>query len=219
MADRAPTFPPWPAGASTTPAEDRRRLVEMLAERSARRGQFILSSGRSSTLYVDARKTTMSPDGLALIGPLGLAAVRDAGWAPDAVGGLTLGADPVSYAIAYASALAAGAGGPPAVRAFTVRKAPKAHGTGQRIEGPFRSGDRVVVVEDVITTGGSALEAIAAVREAGAVVLGVLAVVDREEGGRDAITGGAAVPVVALARAEEILSLLPPPEDAGAGGR
>jgi orotate phosphoribosyltransferase len=83
--------------------------------------------------------------------------VRDAGWAPDAVGGLTLGADPVAYAVVYASALAAAAGGPPPVRGFTVRKAPKAHGTGQRIEGPFATGDRVVIVEDVITTGGSAL--------------------------------------------------------------
>ena len=218
MADHAATFPPSLPGAPTSPAEHRRRLVQMLAARSARRGQFTLSSGRSSTLYVDARKTTMSPDGLALIGPLALAAVREAGWAPDAVGGLTLGADPVAYAIAYASALAADAGGPPAVRAFTVRKAPKAHGTGQRIEGPFHAGDRVAVVEDVITTGGSALQAIAAVREAGAVVLGVLAVVDREEGGREAIAGGADVPVVALASAGEVLALLPSPEGASAGG-
>jgi orotate phosphoribosyltransferase len=127
---------------------------------------------------VDARLTTMSPDGLTLVGPLGLDAITAAGWAPDAVGGLTLGADPVSYAIAYASALA----GRP-VRAFTVRKEPKAHGTGRLIEGPFREGDRVVVVEDVITTGGSARRAIEAVRSAGGTVVGVLAVVDREEGG------------------------------------
>jgi orotate phosphoribosyltransferase len=217
MADHAATFPTAPPGASPASA-DLRRLTAMLAERSARRGQFTLSSGRSSTLYVDARKTTMSPDGLALIGPLGLAAVRDAGWAPDAVGGLTLGADPVAYAIAYASALAAAAGGPPAVRAFTVRKAAKAHGTGQRIEGPFRAGDRVVVVEDVITTGGSALQAIEAVRDAGAVVVGVLAVVDREEGGREAIAGGADVSVLALARAAEVLALLPPLDADGAAG-
>ena len=183
----------------------------MLAERSARRGQFTLASGRASTLYVDARKTTMSPDGLALVGPLGLAAVRSAGWAPDAVGGLTLGADPVAYAIAYASALVAeaGAGGPPPVRAFTVRKAPKAHGTGQLIEGPFRAGDRVVVVEDVVTTGGSALRAVEAVRAAGGTVVGVLAVVDREEGGREAVEAEAGVAVLALARAAEVLALLP----------
>src|SRR5512138_3772060 len=112
------------------------RLLSILAERSARRGQFTLASGRQSTLYIDARLTTMSPDGLALVGPMALAAIEDAGWRVDAVGGLTLGADPVSYAIAYASQLAGRA-----VRAFTVRKEAKAHGTGRLIEGPFRSGD------------------------------------------------------------------------------
>jgi orotate phosphoribosyltransferase len=195
----------------------RDRLVAMLAERSARRGHFTLSSGRTSTLYVDARLTTMSPDGLALLGPLGLAAVRDAGWAPDSVGGLTLGADPVAYAIAYASALAADGTAP--VRSFTVRKAPKTHGTAQLIEGPFRAGDRVAVIEDVITTGGSALRAVDAVRAAGGTVVGVLAVVDREEGGREAIEGGAGVPVLALARAAEVLALLPPAPAEGTGGR
>src|SRR4028119_1642605 len=80
------------------------RLLSLLAERSARRGQFTLASGRQSTLYIDARLTTMSPDGLALIGPLALSALHDAAWEVHAVGGLTLGADPVSYAIAYASA-------------------------------------------------------------------------------------------------------------------
>ena len=178
------------------------RLVAMLAERSARRGQFTLSSGRQSTLYVDARLTTMSPDGLALIGPAALAAMDAAGWAPDAVGGLTLGADPVSYAVAYASAVA----GRP-VRAFTVRKEAKAHGTGRLVEGPFREGDRVVVVEDVVTTGGSALRAAAAIRAAGGTLLGVLAVVDREEGGREALEAEG-LRVVALARAAEIVAAM-----------
>src|SRR5690606_555698 len=109
-------------------------------------------------------------------------AIGEAGWKPDSVGGLTLGADPVSYAVAYASQLA----GMP-IRAFTVRKEAKSHGTGKVIEGAFESGDRVVVVEDVITTGGSALRAVESVRAAGGVVLGVLAVVDRGEGGREAI--------------------------------
>ena len=178
-------------------------LARLLAERSARRGEFTLSSGRTSTLYIDARLTTMSPDGLALVGPAGLAAIEDAGWRADAVGGLTLGADPVAYAISYASALA----GRP-VRAFTVRKEAKAHGTGRLIEGPFRAGDRVAIVEAVITTGGSALRALAAVRAAGGEPVGVLAVVDREEGGREAIEQ-AGVPVVALVRASEVLSLMP----------
>jgi orotate phosphoribosyltransferase len=178
------------------------RLTTLLAERSTKRGHFVLASGRASTLYIDARLTTMSPDGLALIGPLGLAAVRGAGWDVDSVGGLTLGADPVAYAISYASALA---GAP--VRVFTVRKEAKGHGTGRRIEGSFREGDRVAVVEDVITTGGSALNAARAVRDAGATVVGVLALVDRDEGGREAIEAEG-LAVVALVRAREIVDRL-----------
>lgn len=185
------------------PRESRERLIAILAERSARRGDFTLSSGKRSSLYIDARLTTMSPDGLVLVGPLGLAAIRSAGWNADSVGGLTLGADPVSYAIAYASALAT-----EPIRAFTVRKEPKTHGTGKLVEGPFRPGDRVVVIEDVITTGGSALKAVAALRAAGAEVLGVLAVVDREEGGREAIEAEG-LKAISLARAGEILAFLP----------
>jgi len=177
-------------------------LLALLAQRSARRGQFTLASGRQSTLYIDARLTTMSPEGLSLIGPLGLATIAEAGWQADAVGGLTLGADPIAYAVSYASALA---GAP--VRAFTVRKEAKQHGTGKRIEGPFQSGDRVVVVEDVITTGGSALKAVEAIRAGGGAVLGVLALVDREEGGREALEG-AGLDVRALTRASEIVPLL-----------
>ena len=145
----------------------------------------------------------MSPDGLALIGPLALGALRDAAWNVAAVGGLTLGADPVSYAIAYASALDG-----PSVRAFTVRKESKAHGTGRLIEGPFREGDRVAVIEDVITTGGSAMRATEAIRAAGGIVAGVLALVDREEGGREALEG-AGLPVIALALASDIVARLP----------
>lgn len=177
-------------------------LLSILAERSARRGQFTLASGRQSTLYIDARLTTMSPDGLALIGPLALAALREVDWHVQAIGGLTLGADPISYAIAYASAETASP-----LRAFTVRKEAKTHGTGRLIEGPFREGDRVAVIEDVITTGGSALRAVDAVRAAGGTVAGVLALVDREEGGRDALVS-AGLPVVALARASDIVARL-----------
>jgi orotate phosphoribosyltransferase len=179
------------------------RLLSLLAERSARRGQFTLASGRQSTLYIDARLTTMSPDGLALIGPLALRAIRDAGWDVAAIGGLTLGADPVSYAIAYASASTDAP-----LRAFTVRKEAKAHGTGRLIEGPFREGDRVVVIEDVITTGGSALRAVEAIRAARGVVVGVLALVDREEGGRESLEG-AGLSVLSLARATDIVARIP----------
>jgi orotate phosphoribosyltransferase len=176
-------------------------LVSLLATRSARRGSFTLASGRQSSLYIDARLTTMSPEGLALIGPLGLRALAAAGWSVDAVGGLTLGADPVAYAISYASAQTASP-----IRAFTVRKEAKVHGTGKLIEGPFQPGDRVVVVEDVITTGSSAIRAVDAVRAAGANVLGVLALVDREEGGREAIEA-LDLRVVSLVTAADILAV------------
>lgn len=145
----------------------------------------------------------MSPDGLAIIGPLGVTAIHDAGWTADAIGGLTMGADPIACAVSYASAA-----GPAPLRAFTVRKEPKAHGTGKLIEGPFQPGDRVVVVEDTITTGGSARKAVDAVRAAGGTVVGVLALVDREEGGREALEADG-LPVIVLARASEIVPLIP----------
>lgn len=163
------------------------RLRELLLSRSVTRGDFTLSSGRRSTFYIDARRTTMSGEGLTLIGSLSLARLAARGWAPRAVGGLTLGADPVAYAIAAAARASPPPPPAPAIDAFTVRKQAKAHGTGRRIEGCFESGQPVVVVEDVITTGGSAQEAIAALSAEGARILGVLAVVDREEGGRQVL--------------------------------
>lgn len=175
-------------------------LVQLLASRSARRGEFTLSSGRASTLYIDARLTTMSPEGLTLIGALGMDALQTTGWDVQAVGGLTLGADPVAYAIAYASATT-----PTPIRAFTVRKEAKSHGMGRLIEGPFYSGDRVAVIEDVITTGGSALRAAKAITEAGGRITGVLALIDREEGGREALEKEG-LAVVALTRASEIVA-------------
>lgn len=175
-------------------------LINILASRSARRGTFTLASGRQSSLYIDARITTMSPDGLALIGPLGLLAIEGAGWIADSVGGLTLGADPIACAVSYASASTSRP-----LRAFTVRKEAKVHGTGKLIEGPFRAGDQVVVIEDTITTGGSAQKAIDAVRAGGGIVVGVLALVDREEGGRETLES-AGVAVVSLVRASEITS-------------
>lgn len=177
------------------------QLVHLLASRSARRGQFTLASGRQSSLYIDARLTTMSPEGLVVIGSLGLKTIRDT-WKVDSVGGLTLGADPISYAISYASALT-----DQPLRAFTVRKEAKMHGTGKLIEGPFRAGDCVVVIEDVITTGSSALNAVAAVQAAGGTVTGVLALVDREEGGREAIEA-TGIAVISLVTAQELLPLI-----------
>jgi len=184
--------------ASITIPTLQQRLRELLRERSVSRGDFILASGRRSSFYIDARRTTMSGEGLAVIGALGLARLVARGWAPDLVGGLTLGADPVAYAIAAA----ARAQGRP-LDAFTVRKQAKTHGTGRRVEGCFRPGAAVVVVEDVITTGHSAAEAIAAITAEGGRVLGVLAVVDREEGGRTTLEQ-AGHPVEVLVTATEL---------------
>jgi len=162
---------------------EHQQLVELLLARSVKTGSFTLASGQTSDIYIDVRLTSMSPEGLALLGPLGLQSIKDVGWIVDSIGGLALGADPISYAISYASNSA-----PPRLRAFTVRKEAKAHGTGKRIEGPFTAGDLVVIIEDVITTGASALQAIEAVATEGGSISGVLAVVDREEGGREKIT-------------------------------
>jgi orotate phosphoribosyltransferase len=164
--------------------DDLERLRRLLLERSVRRGDFVLASGQRSSYYIDCRLTTMSAEGQALIGRLGWRAIKEQGWRPRAVGGLTMGADPVSYAIAGASL-----GTDLVMDAFSVRKEAKGHGTGRVIEGCFSPGDEVVVVEDVITTGGSAQRAIAAVEGAGGRVIGVLAVVDRGEAGRGVLEG------------------------------
>ena len=158
---------------------DRERLRRLLLERSVRFGDFTLASGRRSSYYIDCRPSTMSAEGLTLIGRLGVQAIRGRGWRPHAVGGLTMGADPVAYAVAAASW-----GSDLVLDGFSVRKEAKEHGAGRLIEGNFSPGDAVVVIEDVITSGGSAQKAIDAVEVAGGSVLGVLAVVDRGEGGR-----------------------------------
>lgn len=156
-----------------------------------------MASGKTSDIYIDVRLTSMSPEGLSTLGPLALSAIRNRGWHADSVGGMTLGADPVSYAISYASNFAL-----PLIRAFTVRKEAKVHGTGKQIEGPFQDQDSVVIIEDVITTGTSALQAIDAVMKEGGKILGVLAVVDREDGGKQRIAE----------RGFDVLSLVSLPE-------
>jgi orotate phosphoribosyltransferase len=176
---------------------DRSALITLLRERSVKHGDFTLASGKKSQFYIDARLTTMSPEGLSIIGTLGLSALNHAGWNVDSIGGLTLGADPIAYAISYASVLSR------PLRAFTVRKESKAYGAGKLIEGPFREGDRVAVIEDVITTGGSAIRATEAIQNAKGIVAGVLALVDREEGGRAKIES-LGIPVISLVQASEI---------------
>lgn len=133
----------------------------------------------------------MHAEGQVLIGKVGFETLVEAGMRPDAIGGLTMGADPLAYAIAAESWRQ----GEP-IHAFSVRKRPKHHGRGRRIEGCFEPGARVVLVEDVITTGGSALQAHEAVRQEHGDVLGVLALVDREEGGREMIEESGLRPLV-----------------------
>jgi orotate phosphoribosyltransferase len=177
----------------------RERLVELLRELSVKRGDFVLASGARSSFYVDCRATTAAAEGQFLIGQLGWELLKSSGLHPQAVGGLTMGADPFAYAIAYTSWLA----GEP-IDAFSVRKQPKQHGTGKRIEGVFAEGSRVIVVEDVITSGASALEACSAVRAEGGEVLGVMALIDREGGGRELIEE-AGYRVFSLFRISELL--------------
>ena len=179
---------------------ERDRLLELLLERSVKRGDFVLASGARSSYYVDCRTTTTHAEGQFLVGRTGLDLLRRSELRPDAIGGLTMGADPVAYAIAHASWLE---GAP--IHAFSVRKQPKDHGTGKRIEGCFQAGARVVVVEDVITSGGSALQACEAVEAEGGEVLGILAILDREAGGRAAIEARG-YPVLALVGISELLN-------------
>ncbi|MDE2762152.1 MAG: orotate phosphoribosyltransferase [Gemmatimonadota bacterium] len=167
-------------------------------------GVFTLASGRRSTYYIDARLTTMSGAGQLLVGEVCYDAIADAGWRPAFVGGMTLGADPIAYAIANHSARLRRP-----LDAFTVRKEAKEHGTGRRIEGGLPVGVRVVVVEDSVTTGGSLLAALDVVERHGAVVGGVLALVDREEGGARKVAE-AGYDFRAVFTAAELLQVPPP---------
>ena len=169
-----------------TNSADRARLRELLLEHSVRWGEFTLASGKKSDLYIDARVTLMMPEGLSLAGKLLLERI-DASFAPadlDAVGGMAVGAVPlVSACLVHAAAHPRWSG----LRGFFVRKEAKGHGLGKRVEGAFRSGDRVVLLEDVVTSGGSSRLAADAVVEAGGQVRRVVAIVDREEGGAAAL--------------------------------
>jgi orotate phosphoribosyltransferase len=160
----------------------RAELRELLHRRSFRFGDFLLSSGRRSDVYVDGKQVTLEGRGLHLVSRLVLARCRELG--ATAVGGLTLGADPIA-----AGAAALSGADPAPLRAFLVRKEVKRHGTGRAIEGPpLGPEDRCLLVDDVITTGAGFLTALARVRETGAEALEALVVVDREEGGAEALS-------------------------------
>jgi orotate phosphoribosyltransferase len=179
----------------------RERLKSLLVERSIELGSFTLASGARSSYYVDARCTTMSAEGQFLCGVVCLEAISDLGWDATHVGGLTMGADPLAYAIAHRSWLE-----DRPLDAFSVRKTAKEHGTGRQVEGGLPSGARVVVIEDSLTTGGSALRAVSALEAHSVTIAGVLTLVDRGEGAREVIEG-AGYPLHAVFVAAELLSL------------
>ncbi|MFB3813184.1 MAG: orotate phosphoribosyltransferase [Terriglobales bacterium] len=164
----------------------RSQLAALLAEKSFRLGEFKLSSGGTSDYYIDCRTTTLDAVGSRLTGQAFLDEIERRGWQAEAIGGLTMGADPIAVS---AAVLSQGR-----LNAFLVRKAEKAHGTGQRIEGFRQKGARVVIVDDVCTTGASTIQAIEAAREFGFEIVGVLCLVEREEAGGRANVEKAAAP-------------------------
>lgn len=178
----------------------RARLVELLRERSFERRRVILASGRESDFFIDCKQTALTAEGHALIGELMLAALDDLPPC-DAVGGVELGGCPLASAVSLTSFQR----GRP-LPALYVRKARKDHGTTKLVEGDksMSPGVRVALLEDVITTGGSSLKAVETLREAGATVSGIVALVDREEGGAETIRE-AGLPLVALARRSDFM--------------
>ena len=163
---------------------EREQLRQLLKGQSLMFGDFTLASGKKSTFYFDSKRTTLLSDGAWLTAREILRLIREKRIQADAIGGLTLGADPIVCPVAALSHTEG-----PKLRAFIVRKEAKGHGKGKRIEGDLRAGDDVVVVDDVVTTAGSTIAAIRAVEEIGCVVAAVLCVVDREEGGAEALKG------------------------------
>lgn len=188
-----------------TPAE-REELRSILKSKSVRTGDFTLASGKKSDLYVDCRVTTLDARGAVLVGRVLLdllkAEVQKRALNLDALGGLTMGADPIALSVAIASSLP---GDEKPVQAFVVRKEPKGHGRGKRIEGNFAAGSTVAVVDDVITTGDSTLKAIEAIEAEGGKIAFALVLVDRQEGGRENIEGRG-YPVVAAFTRSELLA-------------
>jgi orotate phosphoribosyltransferase len=175
---------------------DRERLLELLTRLAYEKRKVTLSSGRESDFYIDTKQASLTAEGHYLVGRLVLAEIRAHFAGAQAVGGMTMGADPIASATSLTSFLERGP-----LPAFYVRKEPKGHGTNQWLEGKksIPAGAPVAVVEDVVTTGASTLKAVERVRSEGFSVLGVVALVDREEGGRQAVEA-AGVPLRALFR-------------------
>jgi orotate phosphoribosyltransferase len=175
----------------------RQKLLGILAHKSFRLGDFTLSSGGKSDYYIDCRTTTLDAKGSKLTGEVFLEEIQERGWTPAAIGGLTMGADPIVVAVSVVSGELSG---------FLVRKSEKQHGTGQRIEGFREKGTKVVIVDDVCTTGGSTIQAIEAAREFGFEIVGVMCLVEREEAkGRPSVEKAAApAPFVSIFTAKDV---------------
>lgn len=176
-----------PAAVDIAPA--RARLLDLIKELAVVRGRVILSSGAEADYYIDLRRITLHHEASKLVGKVMLALIDDAGLDAEAVGGLTMGADPVATAVMHAASDAGRA-----VDAFVVRKAQKSYGMGRQVEGPSVEGRNVVVLEDTSTTGGSALTAVEGVRKAGGNVVAVAVIVDRNTGAKEKIEAEAGVP-------------------------
>jgi orotate phosphoribosyltransferase len=159
---------------------DKQALIALVREKALKFGQFTLASGKKATYYLDGKQVTLDPTGARLVAE-GMLDLLAAGQMPAAVGGMSIGADPITAAVVTMSAVR----GTP-VLGFMVRKEAKGHGTNQYIEGPVKPGLSAVIVEDVVTTGGSSLKAIERVEAFGMKVVGVLAIIDRMEGGAQA---------------------------------
>jgi orotate phosphoribosyltransferase len=175
----------------------RHELLRLLAHKSFKLGDFKLSSGGTSDYYIDCRTTTLDARGAQLTGQVFVEEIQQRGWKAEATGGLTMGADPIVVAVSVTSGELSG---------FLVRKAEKQHGTGQRIEGFRRKGAKVIIVDDVCTTGSSTVQAIEAAREFGFEVMGVMCLVEREEaGGRPTVEKATSpAPFVTIFKAGEV---------------
>lgn len=194
----------------------RELLLNMLARKSFRLGEFKLSSGGTSDYYIDCRATTLDAEGMRLTGRVFYDVIQSKKWKPRAVGGLTMGADPIVAGVALLTAQIVQTRAPARpkpvdiseflIHGFLVRKQEKAHGTGQRIEGFAEKGARVVIVDDVCTTGSSTIQALEAARAFGFDVAGVACLVEREEaGGRPAVEKAAAgVEFVSIFKASDV---------------